>query len=209
MAVVTISRQFGAGGRTLGRNIARRLGYRFLDDRIIQALAEKARVSTDFIKSIERTSGSAVSKFISGMLSRSYMERIVGSSDKRGYVDEEIYVELLQEVMTRFAREGDVVLLGRGGQYILQDFKEAFHILLVSDLPHRIAFMQRYYNYTDAKAAREVRRGDARRSNLYKKLHHADYNEPHLYHLVLNMSKLSLDTAIHVTAEMVRNHGSA
>lgn len=202
MAVITISRQFGAGGRTLGRKIAQEMGYRFLDDRIIQALAEKAGVSTDFIKSIERTSGSALSKLISGMLSRGYMERILGSD--RGYVDEEIYVELLQEVLTTFAKEGDVVLLGRGGQYILQDFKDSFHILLVSDLSHRIKFMQQFYDMSDSKAVKAIKQGDARRSNLYRKLHHSDYNEPHLYHLVLNMSRLSLDNVVPAVVKMVK-----
>lgn len=202
MAVITISRQFGAGGRTLGRKIAEQLGYRFLDDRIIQALAEKAGVSTDFIKSIERTSGSALSKLLSGMVSRNYMERILGS--ERGYINEEIYVELLQEVLATFAKEGDVVLLGRGGQYILQDFEDSFHILLVSDLPHRIKFMQQFYEMSDSKAAKAVKQGDSRRSNLYKKLHHSDYNEPHLYHLVLNMGKLSVDNALLTVVEMIQ-----
>jgi cytidylate kinase len=205
MAVITISRQFGAGGRTLGKKIARQLGYRFLDDRIIQALAEKAGVSTDFIKSIERTSGSALSKLLSGIVSRSYMERILGS--ERGYVNEEIYVELLQEVMTTFAKEGDVVLLGRGGQYILQDFEDSFHILLVSDLPHQVRFMQQFYDLSDTKAAKAVKQGAARRSNLYKKLHHRNYNDPHMYHLVLNTAKLSLDNTVQTVVEAVQQIG--
>ncbi len=213
MSVVTISRQFGAGGRTLGRKLARELGHRFLDDRIIQALAEKAGVSTDLIKSMERTSthttgsslGGVFSKLVTGLLSRSYMERIAGD---KGYVNEEVYVELLQEVMLKLAEEGDVVLLGRGGQYILQDFEGAFHILLVSDMPHRIEFMQQHYDLTDAKAAKAIKQGDAIRSNLYKKLHHTHYNQPHLYHLVLNMSKMSLDTAMYAVVEMIRKYES-
>ncbi len=75
MAVVTISRQFGAGGRTLGEMIAKELGYLFLDDLIIQELAEKANVSTDFVKSMERSAGGKISKFISRMLSSNYIER--------------------------------------------------------------------------------------------------------------------------------------
>jgi len=210
MAVITISRQFGAGGRTLGQRLAKQLGYRFLDDRIIQALADKAGVSTDFIKSIERQStglpsvdsiGSAMSRFMSSMLSRSYIERITGS---KGYVDEEIYFELLQEVMVAFAREDNVILLGRGGQYILQGYDNAFHILLISDLPHRIQFMQQFYKLSDSEAAKAIKQGDARRSNLYKKLHHEDYNHPHLYHLVLNMSRLGLDAATHAVVQVVQ-----
>ena len=147
MSVVTISRQFGAGGRTLGEMIAKECDYLFLDDLIIQELAEKAQVSVDFVKSMERTAGSKLSKFLSGVFSRNYMERIVGAG--RGYIDEKIYVELLHDIMMKFAKQDNVVLLGRGGQYILHDFNGAFHILLVADLQDRIKFMQRFYDISD------------------------------------------------------------
>ena len=202
MAVITISRQFGAGGRSLGEMIARELDYRFLDDSVIQELAKKAKVTTDTIKDMERTGGSVISKIISSMLSRDYIEGIIGEG--KGYIDEEIYVELIKDVLTNFAREGNVVLLGRGGQYILKDFEGAFHVLLVSDMESRIKFMQQFYDMTDAQAEKSVRRGDDRRRNLYKKLGHTDYNSPNLYHIVLNMSRVSLDSALETIVALVR-----
>lgn len=202
MAVITISRQFGAGGRSLGEMIARELDYRFLDDSVIQELAKKAKVTTDTIKDMERTGGSVISKIISSMLSRDYIEGIIGEG--KGYIDEEIYVELIKDVLTNFAREGNIVLLGRGGQYILKDFEGAFHVLLVSDMESRIKFMQQFYDMTDAQAEKSVRRGDDRRRNLYKKLGHTDYNSPNLYHIVLNMSRVSLDSALETIVALVR-----
>jgi cytidylate kinase len=193
MAVITISRQFGAGGRTLGEMIAKDLGYLFLDDLIIQELAEKARVSIDSVKSMERTAGSTFSKLISRMFSQNYMERIIGAD--KGYLDEHIYVELLHEVIMEFAKQDNVVLLGRGGQYILQNFDGAYHILLVADWENRIKFMQRFYKASDAKAKKAVKQGETRRSGLYKKFGKEDYDQPYLYHLVLNMSRLSLEQA--------------
>jgi cytidylate kinase len=201
MSVITISRQFGAGGRSLGKMIADELGYRFLDDLIIQELAEKANVTTDSIKSMERTAGSMVSKIISGMLNRSYMERIIGAG--KGYINEEVYVELLRNVITTFAEEDNVVLLGRGGQYILKDHKGTFHILLISDMKHRIEFMQRYYDMSDERAKKAIQQGQIRRHNLYKKLHRRNYNDPDFYHLVLNMSKLSLEKALAIVITLV------
>jgi cytidylate kinase len=203
MSVITISRQFGAGGKTLGEMIAKELNYRFLDDLIIQEISEKARVSTDWVKSMERTAGSNLSKLISGMLSRNYMERIIGVG--KGYIDEEIYVEMLQEIIIEFAKQGDVVLMGRGSQYILQNFKGAYHVLLVADLEHRVKFMQRFYDLSDVKAQKAVKQGDARRSNLYKKIGREDYNQPYLYHLVLNMSRLSLEQALKKVVVLVQN----
>lgn len=194
MAVITISRQFGAGGRTLGEMIAKELDYQFLDDLIIQELAEKARVSTDSIKSMERTAGSTLSKLISGMFSRNYMERIIGAD--KGYIDEHIYVELLHEVIMNFAKKDNVVLLGRGGQYILQNFNGAYHILQVADWETRIKFMQQFYKISDGRAKKAVKQGETRRSSLYKKFGKEDYDQPYLYHIVLNMSRLSLEQAL-------------
>lgn len=203
MGVITLSRQFGAGGKALGEMIAKELDYMFLDDLIIQEIANKASVSTDFVKSMERTAGSRLSKLFSGMLSRNYMERIIGAG--KGYIDEEIYVELLQEIILELAKQDNVVLLGRGGQYVLQDFKGAYHILLVAKWQDRIKFMQQFYDFSDTKASKAVKQGDTRRSNLYKKLGQEDYDQPYLYHLVLNMSKISLEQAQRGVVALVKN----
>ena len=128
------------------------------------------------------------------MLSRSYIERIIGAG--KGYIDEETYVELLKTIIVELAQQDNVVLLGRGGQYVLQDYKGAYHILLVAKWEDRIKFIQQFYDLSDAKARKAVKQGDIRRSNLYKKLGREDYNQPHLYHLVLNMSRISLGQAL-------------
>ena len=203
MSVITISRQFGAGGRTLGEMIGKALNYRFLDELIIQELAEKAKVSKDFVKSLERSAGGKISKLISGMFSKNYMERIVGNN--KGYIDEHIYVELLHDIFKEFTRQDKVVLLGRGGQYILQGFPGVYHILLVAELQDRIKFMQKFYDISDAKAEKAVKQGQARRSAVFKKFGKEDYDQPYLYHLVLNMSRLSLEEALGEVLVLVRN----
>jgi len=202
MPVITISRQFGAGGRTLGEMIAKELDYQFIDDLIIQELSEKAKVSKDFVKSLERSAGGKISKLISGMFSKNYMERILG--DDKGYIDEHIYVELLHEIFLEFAKQDNVVLLGRGGQYVLQGFQGAYHLLLVADLKDRIKFMQKFYNVSDAKAEKAVKQGEIRRSAVLRKFGKEDYDQPHLYHLVLNMSRLSLEQALKEVVVLVR-----
>lgn len=203
MAVITISRQFGAGGRTLGEMIAKELDYLFLDDLLIQEIADQARVTTDSVISMERTAGSKLSTLISGMLSRSYMERIVGAG--KGYINEEIYVELLQKIIMEFAKQDNVVLLGRGSQYVLQDLKGVYHILLVAKWEDRIKFMQQFYDISDAKASKAVKQGCDRRANLYKKFGRKDYNQPYLYHLVLNMSRMSLEQALRKVVALVQS----
>ena len=65
MAVITISRQFGAGGVTLGKIVAEKFGYTFADSEIIKMIAEMANVSTNFVETVEKEAGGKFSRFIS------------------------------------------------------------------------------------------------------------------------------------------------
>jgi cytidylate kinase len=193
MAVITISRQFGAGGITLGKMVAKRLSYAFVDTEIIKMVAEMANVSTDFVKTVEKEAGGKISKVISRLVSSSLMERVL--KDERGYIDEEIYLDYLVLIIAQMADEGNVVILGRGSQYILSDHPDAYHFLLIDEFPNRVKFMQERYALSQSRAEQVVKSEDKRRLNLYRKLHKTDYDRPSLYHLVLNMNRISLDQA--------------
>jgi len=202
MAVITISRQFGAGGRTLGEMIAKKMNYSFVDNEIIQMVAKKAKVSTHWVESIEKEAGGKLLKFMTGLVSKSLVERIL--DDKRGYIDEEIFVDLLNKIITQIAEEGNAVILGRGGQYVLRDREDTFHVLLIAHMNDRIRFMEEHYDLSTAQATQAVNREDKRRSNLYRKFGKEDYDHPDLYHLVLNMSKLKLEQARDLTCDLIK-----
>jgi cytidylate kinase len=201
MAVITISRQFGAGGISLGKMVADALGYTFADSDIIQRVAKEANVSTNWVESFEKEAGSKLSRFISSMVSKRWVDRVLG--DERGYLDEQIYLDYLVLIIAQFADEGNVVILGRGSQYILNDHPDAFHILLVDELENRIKFMMSRYEMPRKKAERMVENEDRRRINLYKRLGKSDFESPLLYHLVLNMGKTDLETARDMICNMV------
>ncbi len=201
MAVLTISRQFGAGGITLGKMVSEKLSYTFYDEEIIQLVAEKAKVSRHWVESMEKEAGGKIQRLISGLVSRSLIDRIL--DDQRGYIDEDIYVDLLHEVIQRIADEGDAVLIGRGSQYILKDNTNACHVLLVADKEHRIKFIEKHYNLETNQAVRVVNTEDKRRINLYRKFGKEDYDQPAHYHMVLNMNMIDLDTAARLMCKLV------
>jgi cytidylate kinase len=201
VAVITISRQFGAGGRTLGKLIAEKLDYRFLDDQIIQEVAKHARVSKETVISMERSGGGAISRIITSLLSRDYMERLTGEAI--GYMDEEVYVQTLYEVMQKLASEDNVILTGRGGQYILENFEGARHVLLVANQEDRVRFIEKHYKLPYDKAESIVLSGEKRRFNLYRKFGKEDYNDPIHYHMVINMSRISLEKATDMVCGLV------
>ena len=201
MAVITISRQFGAGGITLGKMIAESMGYTFADSDILQRVAKEANVSTHWVESFEKEAGSKLSRMISSMVSKRWLDRVIG--DERGYLDEQIYLDYLVLIIAQFADEGNVVILGRGSQYILNDHPDAVHILLVNEFGNRVKFMMDRYEMPRKKAEHTVVNEDRRRVNLYKRVGKSDYEDPHLYHLVLNMGRLDLQTARDMVCRLV------
>lgn len=201
MSVITISRQFGAGGKTLGDMIAKKTGYTFLDHDLIQKVAVKAKVSTSWVEDMEKEAGGKLLKFISGLISRNTIDKIL--RDDKGYIDEEIYVDTLHQVINQIADEGNAIILGRGSQYILKDRKDAYHVLLIAEKEDRIRFMEKHYQLSAAQAAQVVSGEDARRINLYHKFGRQDYDNPNLYHLVLNMSRIDLDKGCELVCRLI------
>ncbi len=203
MAVITISRQFGAGGITLGKMVAEKFGYTFADTEIIKMVAEMANVSTHFVETVEREAGGKFAKFISKTVSKPLVERIL--KDERGYIDEEIYLDYLVLIIAQMGDDGNVVILGRGSQYILNDHPDAYHVLLIDTFENRVRFIQKNYELSQGRASQAVKNEDKRRFNLYKKLGKTDYDNPDLYHLVLNMARIHLDKALQLVTNLVNS----
>ncbi len=200
--VITVARQFGAGGHTLGEVVAERLGYSLIDEEMVNAVAEKANVSPEWVQSIEKDRGDWLLDFISKLVTPSFMDKIQ-DDDSRGHINEKIYIEHLSEIMHEIAHEGNAVIVGRGGQYILGDQPHSYHVLLISDFEHRMEFLKGHYNMSDREAELTIYRADKRRFNFYKKLGKKDFDNAMLYHLVLNVSKISLEKAEDIVCRMV------
>lgn len=203
MAVITISRQFGAGGKTFGKRIADKLGYSFADEDIIERAAVEIHVSADWKEIVELEPGGKFQRYISKLnpFGESLMERPL--NDKQRNIDGFKYVELLNTIINQFAKEGDAVIVGRGGQYILENFEGAYHIFMIAEQKDRVQFMVDNYPYSYDKAAQVVKRMEKRRANLYSFFGRKDYDDLTRYYLTLNMSMLSIEKAEELVCELV------
>lgn len=194
MAVITISRQFGAGGMTLGEILAKRLGYRYVNQAIIKEVAKKAKVSSGQVRAFEKEGATKLMKMLDKFVSRDFIDRLV--SDKYGYVDEKSYVDVVQAIVKGLYKEGNVIIIGRGSQYILKGCKDAWHILLVEELKGRIRFMTERYGLTEEEAEKAIRRADLIRTRFLSCFaDKASHDDPQSYDLVINMNRLSLEKA--------------
>ena len=201
MAVITISKQPGAGGEALGNMIADKYGYTYADRDVIQMIAKAANVSPEWVETFENEAGTKLSRFIEMMVSQRWMDRVL--ADERGYLDEKIYLDYLVLMIAKLADEGDVVIAGRGSQYILDDHPDAFHILLINSEENRIQFVMSHYNLSRKKALQYIQNEEKRRTNLYKRIGKTDYENPSLYDLVLNMSKYDLESALQAICDLI------
>ena len=202
MAIITISRQTGAGGLALGKMIADELGYAFADRDIVDRVAKEANVSSHWLETFEKEAGGKFTRLLAKMVSRPVAERIL--KDEHAYIDEQLYLDYIVLIISQIAEEGDVVIIGRGSQYILNDHPDAYHILLINDLESRVQFTMKQYNLPRAKASQVVNREDKRRMHLYSRLGKTDYYSSGLYHLVLNMGKINLQFALKLVCDLVR-----
>lgn len=204
MAVITISRQFGAGGKTLALKLAEALNYEIAHELIIEQLAEKAKLSEDGVRAFEveeEVDSSRSSATVSS--GRKFMDRIFET--QRKYMDGQTYLKLLYEIMPKVAEQDNIIILGRGSQFILKDRPNTYHVLLVAEYQGRVKFMQQQYGLSEEEASQAVAKQSKRRLKLMKVFHSEDYDQPVHYNLVVNMSKVNMDQALEIVTELVKS----
>jgi cytidylate kinase len=205
MSVITIARQFGAGGKTLGAMVAERLGYTLIDEQIVEMVALEADVSAELVDSIAQEAGreGLVQRFLRklGPFSKGYVETAM--EERPGYVNGDLYISLLHKVIPILAEQDNVVIIGRGGQYILAEWPDTFHFLMIANIENRIRFMMDHYNIDRKRAQTVIDKQNKRRINLYRYFGRTDYDQPELYHMVLNMNRLGLDDAVQAVFQLV------
>lgn len=205
MAVLVISRQFGAGGWTLGKGVADRLHYQFVSAGVINQMAKEANVSPEWVKSIEKHGGDWLVRFTSKIIvNSSFIERHIG--DTRSDFDENRYLEFLEKIIKKVAEEDNVVILGRASQLILQDNPDVIKVLLVADMEDRIKFIEKIWKVNRREAEKSIQTREKRRDALLSHFDHRHPNTLGLYHLIINTSKMSMIETEDLIVWLVQYH---
>ena len=201
MSVITISRQFGAGGKTLAMRLAEKLDYSVAHEQIIEKMAKMVELTQEGVRIFETEFDFSSGGDVANLAPKSFIRRIFDS--QRKYMDAQRYAELLRQIVPQIVETGDMIVLGRGAQFILKDRKDTYHILLVADESDRIRFMQESYRLSHEQARQAVAKQGKRRAKLMKLFHSEGYDLPEHYDLVLNMSKIRLDHAVELVCALV------
>jgi len=201
MALVTISRQFGAGGRTLAERLCERFGFHLVDEYAIDEMARKAKVSGDWLTAIEKEATSTILGLISSIVSKGLIYKtptVPGEGFER-----QKYIAFLETVMTPMANTGGYVLLGRGAQLVLKNHPKALHILLVAEYEDRVKFMITRYGLDRDEAERMIKEKEKQRAAVGSVIFGENIDDHALYHLALNTSRVPLDWAVDLAGDLL------
>lgn len=189
MAIVTISSELGAGGPEIGMTLAKQAGYRYVDREIISDAANRYGLEEAKLVRLDESKPSLFGRI---------------DSESR------LYVAGTRAVMFGFARQDNVILFGRGGQWLLRHIPHALSVRVTAPLPARVARLAQKIQGEAGKAPAPralvdvVRRDDAARSGRIRYLYGFDINDPAMYDLVFNTTQISVQAVADVLTALVR-----
>ncbi|MGN0135543.1 cytidylate kinase family protein [Anaerotignum sp.] len=187
--IITISRQYGSGGRIVGKKLADALGIPFYDNELITMAAEKTGLSVECFKDAEKTS---VGNLFFSLTS------LTPSLDSVGLpLNEKIFL-VQSQVIKEVAEEGPCVIVGRSANYVLADNPNCINIFLQADLPDRVERAVNTYHHDPQGAEAMVIKTDKRRANYYNYFTGQKWGKAENYDLILNTSRMDLDKIVEV-----------
>ena len=205
MAVIAVSRSFASGGRELGRLLAKRLGYHYVDKSLFQKIAQDLHVSEGTLESFEQSREYRISNLFANLFSKSYIQRIVGYD--KTVVEESEYQERLQSLILGVAKEDGAVIIGRAAHYFLRDMKNCYRFRLIAPMEYRKKYLVEKLGATPSQAQRVLERKDRNQAWFHRSVCGEEHDNPFLFHLTVNMGEVSFDKAVEIVLSVV-NHGS-
>ena len=183
--VITISREFGSGGRTIGKKVAEQLGIPCYDAEIIQEMVKETGFTPEYVKEAgEYTPGS--------FLSSTFSNRLFGLTN------EDILWEHQYKVITELAQKGPCVIVGRCADYILQDKADCLKVFIHADIDFRARRIVEVYGEREQSPEDRLRDKDKRRAAYHRFYTDMKWGYAQNYHLTLNSGVLGIDKCVKI-----------
>jgi cytidylate kinase len=182
---VTIGGEYGSGRAEIGRQLAEKLGWRLLDRALIERIASQAHVDPSVALQFDERIDPLLHRMHKALWRGGYEG--VATSAPNHIFDADVMAELTQRVIQSAAKEGKCVLVGRGGQCVLQDRADVLHVFVYAPLEERIERVRREAGESGDPRAR-IESVDHRREAYIRRYFGQEWTNRHLYHLMLSSS---------------------
>jgi len=190
--IITISREFGSGGRTIGKELADRLSIPCYDSEIIEKVAEKSGFDKEYIL---KKSDNLRNTPLSGIFKSNYYYK---SSD------EDIIFDIQSKIIKDIAEKESCVIVGRCADYILRDRDDILKVLICSDTTARIKRINEVYGQTNESTEKRIRDKDKRRTTYYQLFTDMKWGDARNYDLSLNSGKLGLKRCVDILFDICK-----
>ena len=194
--VITISRQFGSGGRTIGKKVAEKLGIPYYDKELVDQVAKESGFSHEFIEEIGEYAS----------VTSSFLFNIAVSAHPMGLIDtmsvsDKLYV-CQTNVIRDLAAKGPCVIVGRCADFILKDRPDTLHIFIHSDMEHRAERIVRLYGETKQTPQKRLQEKDSKRKVYYKHYTNCNWGEAENYDLCLDSGTFGVDKCADIICDV-------
>jgi len=203
MPVTTMGRQFGAGGSTVGEMLARELKADLLESRIIDEVAHRLQLPKEEVEAEDEQPGSLLHRLLMALGSASGEPMIQPEATAWNppnvdpvFDTRRAVLEITQQVIKEAARGGNVIIVGRGGAYILRDFEGALHVFLRAAEAVRIKAVMARLKLSEEEARRRLKQADENWTAYIKQVYGHERNLPAHYDLVLDTGRLGYEGAV-------------
>ena len=180
--IITISREFGSGGRFIGEEVAKKLGVAYYDKNIIDEIAEQLGLSPDYIQESAELSPKK------GLFAYAFIGR-----DITGKSVEDMVYEAQRKVILELAEKEPCVIIGRNADYILRDRDDVLNVFIHGNMPEKIQRIIGLYNVEEKEAVKMMADTDKRRMRNYNFYTDQKWGRASNYTLCLNSSQLGYD----------------
>lgn len=191
--IITISREFGSGGRFIGEEVAKKLGIAYYDKNIIGQIAEKSGLSPEYIQKNAELSPKK------GLFAYAFSGR-----DITGKSVEDMVYEAQRNIILELAEKEPCVIIGRNADYILKDRDDVLNVFIHGDMPEKIKRITGLYNVKEKEAVKMMADTDKRRRTNYNFYTDQNWGKASNYTLCLNSSQLGYDRCEMIIMECVK-----
>ena len=186
--IITLSREYGSGGRYIGKLVAEKLGIKLYDKEFVAKLAEETGLSSEYIENNEQKRGALET------LNNGYYSGLSNS--------DELFIKE-SELIKKVASENSCVIVGRCADFILKENKNVFKVFVYSNMENKIKRTTNIYGLDKNKAEKEINRINKLRANHYKYYTEKDWNNPENYDICINSDSLGVEKAADLICEVI------
>lgn len=188
--VVTVSREYGSGGRYVAKLLSEKLGVKFYDKEIVTKLAEETGLSEEYIEENEQKRG---------ILSTLENDQVTGLSSK-----DELFIKET-ELIKKLARKHSCVIVGRCADFILKNNRNVVKVFVYSDMEDKIKRATKFYGLNKEKAEKEIKNIDKQRANHYKYYTEREWKEYSNYDICINSDTFGVEKSADIIYDMIQN----